>query len=461
MSNTRFTPTPVGSARNPPRPWLRQPVHPHACGERGAILTRRAICSGSPPRLWGARCRHRQSGYSHRFTPTPVGSARSAWARRAYCTVHPHACGERGRRDETFDEITGSPPRLWGAQDGAGLVNRNVRFTPTPVGSAEASFSLPASSTVHPHACGERLFLGRRAWPAGGSPPRLWGALAMEFGEECRIRFTPTPVGSAVVGQLPAPIPAVHPHACGERVVLCPSSSSLSGSPPRLWGAPVADGDGAGAQRFTPTPVGSALSTAPDATAQPVHPHACGERVIPSSTSRACTGSPPRLWGALCAWQSWPPNARFTPTPVGSALTVEYDDEAVTVHPHACGERDLHQSICERNHGSPPRLWGAPSKLAGGCVSPRFTPTPVGSATAFLTSHRDTAVHPHACGERVSVRQGSRQVIGSPPRLWGAPGHWSPAECPRRFTPTPVGSAFSTAGVTLPLTVHPHACGER
>src|SRR5690606_20225212 len=70
-------------------------VHPHACGENGVLRFLRTKCTwftptrvgkthftkrpdssstfGSPPRVWGKRCRHRVRAAAVRFTPTRVG----------------------------------------------------------------------------------------------------------------------------------------------------------------------------------------------------------------------------------------------------------------------------------------------------------------------------------------------------------------------------------------------------
>ena len=72
-----------------------------------------------------------------------------------------------------------------------------------------------------------------------------------------------------------------------------------------------------------------------------------------------CAGSPPRLWGALFDFKIEAPDWRFTPTPVGSAARSSAPACSTAVHPHACGERLLEASV-----------------------------KPV------------TPVHPHACGER-------------------------------------------------------------
>ena len=77
---------------------------------------RRDLCPGSPPRLWGAPILLAQALDLVRFTPTPVGSAESRMNTTEPIEVHPHACGERAGVVLVDARALGSPPRLWGAR---------------------------------------------------------------------------------------------------------------------------------------------------------------------------------------------------------------------------------------------------------------------------------------------------------------------------------------------------------
>ena len=70
-----------------------------------------------------------------RFTPTCVGKATGA--------------------GQTPRAMSGSPPRVWGRR-----VDLSAYATWTP---------------VHPHVCGEGLFLTNADKDGIGSPPRVWG----------------------------------------------------------------------------------------------------------------------------------------------------------------------------------------------------------------------------------------------------------------------------------------------
>ena len=150
----------------------------------------------------------------------------------------------------------GSPPRVWGRQHAAMERGRVGRFTPTRVGKTAAPPKAGLLRPVHPHACGEDLEIGAEFPQNPGSPPRVWGRHGADGTQRPGYRFTPTRVGKTLLQTKQAFPPAVHPHACGEDSLSPSSSSSPSGSPPRVWGRPQKAGRTLRKWRFTPTRVG-------------------------------------------------------------------------------------------------------------------------------------------------------------------------------------------------------------
>ena len=232
----RFTPTPVGNARASAMRVSGSPVHPHACGERSLSSAHPQCCRGSPPRLWGTQVLGLPHRLRDRFTPTPVGNACPARRRRCGRRVHPHACGERITAAGASHVTAGSPPRLWGTQRRRLNLKQDVRFTPTPVGNARTARPRLSAASVHPHACGERRRRARNHGYTAGSPPRLWGTPGGDGARAGAARFTPTPVGNASRAREHTSRSSVHPHACGERVFDKAGRFRVGGSPPRLWG---------------------------------------------------------------------------------------------------------------------------------------------------------------------------------------------------------------------------------
>ena len=131
------------------------------------------------------------------------------------------------------------------------------------------------------------------------------------------------------------------------------------------------------------------------------------------------------------------------------------------VHPHACGERELVRVFGQVSHGSSPRLWGTSGAASSTAGPVRFIPTPVGNVVVGFALICPLSVHPHACGERGYRWQTLPYFAGSSPRLWGTsfPAQWPQAL--RRFIPTPVGNVLLALSASASISVHPHACGER
>ena len=211
----------------------------------------------------------------------------------------------------------------------------------------------------------------------------------------------------------------VHPHACGERMALPPATKHISGSSPRLWGTVTYAEVGEITDRFIPTPVGNGSPRAIGFISVTVHPHACGERGLPNSLFLGFCGSSPRLWGTdqYSCHRQWIP--RFIPTPVGNGCKDLIFRCADAVHPHACGERPAASVAVAPVVGSSPRLWGTVSAARHINECRRFIPTPVGNGSSLATQSSLWAVHPHACGERALDVAHSKKIHGSSPRLWG------------------------------------------
>ena len=202
-------------------------------------LRKLALQGGSPPRMWGIFAATIAGRAAERFTPTHVGDMQTEMhtgqPKRA---VHPHACGGYGLMPICPDN--------------------QARFTPTHVGDMSTPSHLTVSSV--------------------GSPPRMWGILAMlkaagivspvhphacggywtnAKNAHCCNRFTPTHVGDILM-------PAHH-------------ECTAAGSPPRMWGISLRLNLGAVSKRFTPTHV--------------------GDMSVSRSMFSASHGSPPRMWG--------------------------------------------------------------------------------------------------------------------------------------------------------------------
>ena len=128
---------------------------------------------------------------------------------------------------------------------------------------------------------------------------------------------------------------------------------------------------------------------------------------------------PPRVWRILQPSRTPGCVARFTPTCVGNTISVYCRLCQPAVHPHVCGEYNRAVSKSLDPAGSPPRVWGILGQRHHCSYHQRFTPTCVGNTSCFAISRRNSAVHPHVCGEYDGFIGVNRPSNGSPPRVWG------------------------------------------
>ncbi len=172
------------------------------------------------------------------------------------------------------------------------------------------------------------------------------------------MRFIPTGVGNGWTSLSMKPQVTVHPHGCGERGVWPRNVEHLDGSSPRVWGTDPLTSTDPVMDRFIPTGVGNGEMLAGNPSQLPVHPHGCGERVIVFSVNGLTIGSSPRVWGTVSSRKTLPATMRFIPTGVGNGKLIAGNPSQLPVHPHGCGERRPSAWLPCRRLGSSPRVWG-------------------------------------------------------------------------------------------------------
>ena len=177
-----------------------------------------------------------RSWSKERFIPAPAGNGFKLSGLRTPDAVHPRACGERFTRALNISISAGSSPRLRGT-DPQGSIQRHAgRFIPAPAGNGNANPPDYNIFTVHPRACGERLRNDYWCKGLSGSSPRLRGTVPAKDDHSCVPRFIPAPAGNGYVAGREGVCPAVHPRACGERVLAAIACDVARGSSPRLRG---------------------------------------------------------------------------------------------------------------------------------------------------------------------------------------------------------------------------------
>ncbi len=255
---------------------------------------------------------------------------------------------------------------------------------------------------------------------AVGSPPRAWGRRLSRSVLRHRRRFTPTCVGTTTVYDPDVDYPTVHPHVRGDDMQVIDTCFIHPGSPPRAWGRRNRTQRRPVCARFTPTCVGTTCARASGIPQTPVHPHVRGDDLSGSHCCITVIGSPPRAWGRPPELHSRCRSVRFTPTCVGTTITL-------------CADLILH-------FGSPPRAWGRLGLQRGKLGPLRFTPTCVGTTYPWRGRGRGETVHPHVRGDDHPNCTRAAGPYGSPPRAWGRRVGSDGQPGKSWFTPTCVGT---------------------
>ncbi len=193
----------------------------------------------------------------------------------------------------------------------------------------------------------------------------------------------------------------VHPHVCGENLQRLRCRPGSQGTPPRVWGKRRLQELEEDKERYTPTCVGKTNTTL--------------------AIIRLFPGTPPRVWGKLKMPIAIEGNVEVHPHVCGeNQPQVPQDTSLVRYTPTCVGKTAALAPSASAKIGTPPRVWG---KLTG---------------ILILNAHKE--VHPHVCGENLTIPDSGQRVGGTPPRVWGKPPGCSKQ---RQLS-----------------AVHPHVCGE-
>ena len=317
------------------------------------------------------------------------------------------------------------------------------------------------AAPVHPRACGERPFLHPDLTLASGSSPRVRGTHVGDFARHGSDRFIPARAGNATTAWPTPTHNSVHPRACGERLRLGYAHSGEDGSSPRVRGTRVAFGVPRVSSRFIPARAGNARSNTTWTLQLTVHPRACGERAPQTIKDPWASGSSPRVRGTLGPKAHPAAGIRFIPARAGNASMSLLLVGGPAVHPRACGERVDQRARLLVPCGSSPRVRGTRTAASESAARWRFIPARAGNAISSAPPTSHPAVHPRACGERVSVGGGRHTARGSSPRVRGTRPRRFPSAPTVRFIPARAGNARWPHDSRTSWTVHPRACGER
>ena len=150
-------PTRVGTSQQGLCCFLGKQDHPHACGDKEQVLDTLYDTGGSSPRVWGQASTAIFKPKTIRIIPTRVGTRDYLVTVLVVFEDHPHACGDKVLYPVALRNKAGSSPRVWGQVRNYYGEFRQMRIIPTRVGTRLFGECQVKGEEDHPHACGDKL----------------------------------------------------------------------------------------------------------------------------------------------------------------------------------------------------------------------------------------------------------------------------------------------------------------
>ena len=171
-------------------------------------------------------------------------------------------------------------------------------------------------------------------------------------------------------------------------------------------------------------------------------------------------GSSPRMRGARGAGPPHRVRGGIIPAYAGSTPTTWPWATRWRDHPRVCGEHSATLLPMLLIVGSSPRMRGAPSTLLRGSAALGIIPAYAGSTGNTVVQGYIDGDHPRVCGEHRSLSARPTDTWGSSPRMRGARTHWCLPKSPWGIIPAYAGSTSLIYGQTISTRDHPRVCGE-
>ena len=190
------------------------------------------------------------------------------------------------------------------------------------------------------------------------------------------------------------------------------------------------------------------------------HPRGCGEHSHAADDALVLDGSSPRMRGALIRDRQGHHRRRIIPADAGSTFTSVSIRNSNWDHPRGCGEHQRSDYQTWWLVGSSPRMRGAPLMLVYHCLSPGIIPADAGSTQAYALQPDFTQDHPRGCGEHLPSNLINRMKAGSSPRMRGALAFYPVRPVSTGIIPADAGSTSRQGEHTQGKGDHPRGCGE-
>ena len=272
--------------------------HPRVCGEHSFCTLVVATSRGSSPRMRGALRQGKRRASAKGIIPAYAGSTPATRARERGRWDHPRVCGEHPESGASCCHRLGSSPRMRGALIFPALFVSAAGIIPAYAGSTGRRHGLRAPGRDHPRVCGEHVVERGALQRERGSSPRMRGAQRRLLVGERRRGIIPAYAGSTDSDKAPDFEYEDHPRVCGEHRHCVPLPLIMTGSSPRMRGAPVRTGRGLARVGIIPAYAGSTCHDSSVHLPDEDHPRVCGEHAMEKGQITADEGSSPRMRGA-------------------------------------------------------------------------------------------------------------------------------------------------------------------
>ena len=191
------------------------------------------------------------------------------------------------------------------------------------------------------------------------------------------------------------------------------------GSSPRVRGKRVGGRVGAHPHRLIPARAGKTDAVHPALFVRRAHPRACGENRSRTASTRASSGSSPRVRGKRTRAGRGRRPRGLIPARAGKTRTAARTHSPWTAHPRACGENHDPRGVVIAPSGSSPRVRGKRADRCAGQPRKRLIPARAGKTPGRRGAHPQPRAHPRACGENNDPLDSDCPAMGSSPRVRG------------------------------------------
>ena len=252
-----------------------------------------------------------------------------------------------------------------------------------------------------------------------------------------------------------------HPRGCGEKALRSSTSSSQSGSSPRVRGEASKNEEKACLQGIIPAGAGRSGTVAPAVEPLRDHPRGCGEKAKAAYEMGLEKGSSPRVRGEAevtpdVAWRFGIIPAGAGRSPLSSPLAGAFWD-----HPRGCGEKLFHAPPKCAPPGSSPRVRGEAHVRHHGAIGVGIIPAGAGRSLWASCGILSLGDHPRGCGEKIVQRGAFSRFQGSSPRVRGEAINRAAASSLSGIIPAGAGRSGNANSTALKSWDHPRGCGEK